>query len=155
MKIPSRFQITFAILALGSLLLSAPAAPATSKPRLASAIPTNPPPKSVFSMPASRKDGCDPFFPNSTRLWGLSVTAAPVTKSARPVGLDCLVLKGLSGLPGNRLAIINGRTMGSGEDAEIVTDCGRLSVHCVDVTSNSAIVEVAGQRRELRLRADF
>jgi hypothetical protein len=69
--------------------------------------------------------------------------------------MGCLVLKGLSGAATDPLAMINGRTMARGEDAEIVTDCGRLLVHCVDITTNSAIVEVGGERRELRLRTDF
>jgi hypothetical protein len=51
--------------------------------------------------------------------------------------------------------MINGRTMARGEDAEINTDCGRLLVHCVDISSNSAVIEVSGERRELKLRSDL
>jgi hypothetical protein len=152
MKTSSSLCVLLTALGLGTSLLSAPAAPAAKTGNTA----TNEIPKSVFTIPASKQEGCDPFFPNSTRLWGMSVTAQPtVVKENKPTGIDCLVLKGLSGTVANPLAMVNGRTMARGEDAEINTDCGRLLVHCVDITTNSATVEVAGQRRELHLRSDF
>jgi hypothetical protein len=132
--------------------LSSQAAPKTANETAA----TNTIPKSVFAIPASKTDGCDPFFPNSTRLWGGPlIPQATTAKQPKATGLDCLVLKGLSGPEDNRLAMINGRTMARGEDAEINTDCGRLLVHCVDISSNSAVIEVSGERRELKLRSDL
>jgi hypothetical protein len=153
MKTPTFVSITFAALALQLTALPGQAAPAVANTTTSS----NAVPKSMFIIPASKKEGCDPFFPNSSRLWGGGpVTAQATTKQQnRPAGLDCLVLKGLSGTQDNRLAIVNGRTMARGEDAEINTDCGRILVHCVDITSNSAIIQVAGERRELKLRSDF
>ena len=115
---------------------------------------TNTVPQSVFAIPANKKEGRDPFFPTSTRLWGMTVVAT-APKQAKATGIDCLVLKGLSGAPANPLAMINSRTMARGEDAEITTDCGRLLVHCVDITTNAAIIEVSGERREIHLRSDF
>jgi hypothetical protein len=151
MKTSSFLCITFAAVAFQFSPLSAQAAPAAK-----TAAPTDAVPKSVFTIPASKKDGCDPFFPGSTRLWGGSAgTQTAATKRNLPTGLDCLVLKGLSGPEGKRFAMINGRTMTRGEDAEINTDCGRLLVHCVDITSNSAIVELSGERKELKLRPDL
>jgi hypothetical protein len=152
MKTPSFLCIALAALACQFSLLSGQAAPkATTTPIVSS----NTVPKSVFTVPSSKKDGCDPFFPTSTRLWGGSANTQVTVKANRATGLDCLVLKGLSGVEGNRLAMINGRTMARGEDAEINTDCGRLLVHCVDITTNSAIIEVSGERRELKLRTDL
>ena len=154
MKTLSFFFLTSAALAFQLSLLSGQAAPTPKTANETAA--TNTVPKSVFTIPASKTNGCDPFFPTSMRLWG---GPAPVQTAAsakpRATGLDCLVLKGLSGPEDNRLAMINGRTMARGEDAEINTDCGRLLVHCVDITSNSAVIEVSGERRELKLRSDL
>jgi len=152
MKTPSFLRVTLVLTALQFSLLAGRTAPTAGK----NAAATNAISKSVFTMPESKKDGCDPFFPNSTRLWGISMAAQPVAvKENKPSGIDCLALKGLSGVPANPLAMINGRTMAKGEDAEVTTDCGRLLVHCVDITTNSAIIEVSGERRELHLRSDF
>src|SRR5690242_9982242 len=147
--------VILALAALKFSALSGQAAPAARNKPTVAAGPTNAIPKSVFSMPENNKEGCDPFFPNSTRLWGISMTAQPVVKESKPSGVDCLALKGLSGTAANPLAMINGRTMAKGEDAEVTTDCGRLLVHCVDITTNSAVIEVSGERRELHLRSDF
>ena len=141
-------SLAIATLAVELLLVSAQAAPGTNTTASSSSAQ-----KSVFNIPASKTEGCDPFFPSSTRLWGVTMVAAP-TKS-KPTGLDCLVLKGLSGTVAEPLAMINGHTMSKGEDAEINTPCGRISVHCVDITSTNAVIEVAGERKELRLRSDF
>lgn len=153
MKTSSFLSFTLVVAALKFSLLSGRTAPAaTNNVAAANAVP-----KSVFTTPENKKEGCDPFFPNSTRLWGISMAAQQTTvvKENKPTGLDCLSLKGLSGVPSNPLAMINGRTMARGEDAEVSTDCGRLLVHCVDITTNSAVIEVSGERRELHLRSDF
>jgi len=148
MKTSLFFCVTVATVAIK---MSAVAAPAANTGTASNAIP-----QSVFTVPASKSEGCDPFFPNSTRLWGPSEAALnAMSKPSKPTGSECLVLKGLSGAVTNRFAMINGRTMSIGEDAEIVTDCGRLLVHCVDISTNSAIIEVGGERRELHLRSEF
>lgn len=148
MKTSFFLSLTFATLAF-SLRPAHAAPPAPAKPT------TNMVVKSVFTIPTNKDEGRDPFYPNSTRLWGAPLDAQPTSKPAQPSGVDCLVLKGLSGAVSNPLAMVNGRTMARGEDAEITTDCGRLLVHCVDITTNSVIVEVNGQRRELHLRSDL
>jgi hypothetical protein len=150
MKTSSYLRVTLAIVALKFSLLSGHAAPPPNITASSNVVQ-----KSVFTVPASKKDGCDPFFPGSTRLWGTPVSAQPSAVKSKPTGVDCLVLKGLSGVPTNPLAMINGRTMSRGEDAEVPTDCGRILVHCVDITTNAAVIEVAGERRELHLRSDF
>jgi hypothetical protein len=130
-------------------------APAGKTPAAKAALPPEPAiPQSVFSIPTKAGVARDPFYPSriiQAEVAKVATTNAPTRVSS----LTCLVLKGLSGTPSNPLAMVNGRTMERGEDAEIVTDCGRLLVHCVDITTNSAIVEVGGERRELRLRSDF
>ncbi|HEX4262995.1 MAG TPA: hypothetical protein VH597_01545 [Verrucomicrobiae bacterium] len=153
MKISSFFLTASAALSFQLTLLSGQAAPNTTN---ATAAATNAVPKSEFTIPTSKTEGSDPFFPTSTRLWGgPAIVQTASAKQNKPAGLDCLVLKGLSGAESNRLAMINGRTMARGEDAEVTTDCGRILVHCVDITSNSAVIEVSGERRELKLRSDL
>jgi hypothetical protein len=124
-------------------------------PKAAAPEPEPAIPQSVFTIPNTSGVARDPFFPS--RIIQAQVAKPVTTTNAAPrtVSLSCLVLKGLSGTPANPLAMVNGRTMARGEDAEIVTECGRLLVHCVDITTNSAIVEVGGERRELRLRSDL
>jgi len=160
MKTPRPFTLVLslsaAVVLSAATVNSAPvdkapgAAPKTPAPEAEPAIP-----KSEFTIPSTSGVARDPFFPS--RIIQAQAAKPTTTTNAAPrtVSLSCLVLKGLSGTPSNPLAIVNGRTMARGEDAEIVTDCGRLLVHCVDITTNSAIVEVGGERRELRLRSDF
>lgn len=154
MKTPRHLTI---VLSLALVALSAATAYSAPSAKTAPAKPAEvepPVPQSVFTIPATSGVARDPFYPS--RIIQAEV-AKPTTNAAaaRMSSLGCLVLKGLSGTPSNPLAMVNGRTMARGEDAEIVTDCGRLLVHCVDITTNSAIVEVGGERRELRLRSDF
>jgi hypothetical protein len=152
MKTPRSSKVVFFLSAAAGLsvvvALSAPVAKPAAAPE-PEVIP-----KSVFVIPATAGGARDPFFP-SRLIQGEVAKVQTTNTTARPSTAGCLVLKGLSGAPSNPLAMINGRTMARGEDAEIITDCGRLLVHCVDITTNSAIVEVAGERRELRLRSDF
>ena len=155
MKTSLCFSLTIATLAFVFLPASGTAAPAASTNAVSATTSSNSIPHSVFTIPTSKTEGCDPFFPSSTRLWASSDPTPVVASKAKSTGADCLTLKGLAGAQSNPLAMINGRTMARGEDAEINTDCGRLLVHCVDITTNSVIIEVGGERRELHLRSDF
>jgi hypothetical protein len=102
-------------------------------------------PRSVFTVPAKPEEGRDPFFPSAHYLFGRPVqsqpTAPPTTR---------FVLQGLSGTSDQRLAIINGRTMAEGEEAEV----NHQHIRCIEIKEDSVIIEVAGARQELRLRAD-
>jgi len=130
---------------LFSVILLAPpltlAAPAGS----AAAIQ---PAKSVFIVPANSSQGRDPFFPKSLRPYE-SATVTPGTSHA---DLTALAMQGISGPPDHRLAIINNVTFGVGDVAEVRTPQGRLRVHCIDITGNTAVIEVGGQRQELHYR---
>ena len=149
MKTPRSSTFVFCISALAALSVAvADSAPAAKAPPAPAPIP-----QSVFEIPNKAGVARDPF--NPTRIIQAEEAKVQPSTNAHPSSVGCLVLKGLSGAPSNPLAMINGRTMARGEDAEINTDCGRLLVHCVDITTNSAIVEVGGERRELRLRSDF
>lgn len=119
------------------------------------AAPVPPPPGpatntlSVFVLPANPKEGRDPFYPASSRPYQSAVV--PSAKSTE-LNLDLLVLQGISGQPPQRLAIINKRTFAVGDDAEVSTSQGRLHIHCLEINDNSAVIEVNGQRHELRYR---
>jgi hypothetical protein len=108
-------------------------------------------PYSVFVVPRNPQEGRDPFFPNSTRL---TKTTESTNKPQRSVSSNVpLVLQGISGTTSQRLAIINGRTLAESEGADITIGDVRIHVRCVEIKSDSVIVEVANVRRELRMRA--
>jgi hypothetical protein len=152
MKTPRPSHIVLFLSAAVTLSVAvAHSAPAAKTPAATNAVEVVP--QSVFTIPNVPGPARDPFFP--TRLIQAEVAKAPTSTNTHSSSLGCITLKGLSGPPSNPLAMINGRTMARGEDAEINTDCGRLLVHCVDITTNSAIVEVGGERRELHLRSEF
>jgi hypothetical protein len=105
-----------------------------------------PAPKSVFTTPAKPDDGRDPFFPTSDRLFAVKT----LPKVEAPTAT--LVLNGISGSPESPLAIINGHTLGRGEEALITTPAGRIPIRCLDIHGEIAVVEVNGLRRELHFR---
>jgi hypothetical protein len=159
MKTPYSFTFVLslsAMLALSAATVNSAPTGKTPEPKAATPVleAEIPIPQSVFIIPNTAGIARDPFFP-SRIIQAEAAKPATTNATVRVASLSCLVLKGLSGTPANPLAMVNGRTMGRDEVAEIVTDCGRLLVHCVDITTNSAIVEVGGERRELRLRSDF
>jgi hypothetical protein len=107
-------------------------------------------PRSVFNLPSNSKEGCDPFFPASLRPYE---NAVPVAGS-HTNDLTDLRLNGISGTPNHRLAIINNVTFGVGDEAEVRTSQGRIQIHCVEITPNSAVIEAGGQRQELHYGGD-
>lgn len=107
-------------------------------------------PKSVFVIPSSPQQGRDPFFPLSTRL--RRTVPVPVVTTQHPVVAVPLELKGISGVVGHRLAIINNRNFAEGEEGEVTTDAGRVRVRCKNIGSDSVQVLVNGVERTLRFR---
>ena len=140
-----------------ALFLSASALAADPPPDPRAKTPThvadtNSIPQSVFTIPASVAEGRDPFYPNAHYLGGGGeVKHAPVSTVA-----DTLELKGVSGSAGRRLAMIaaagTNRTLAVGEETEFRTSAGPIKVRCVDIKGESVVIEVDGERRELRLR---
>ncbi len=108
-------------------------------------------PRSVFVEPAEPQDGRDPFFPNSTRLFASPSSGAK--QGVTPAWFMEVRLKGISGIPAHRLAIINGKTLAAGEETMLKTGARWLRMRCVEVKAESAIVEIGTERRELRLRS--
>ena len=104
-------------------------------------------PQSVFQIPANPREGRDPFFPNA------ALGPQPVkVKEATPVDFSGFVLNGITSPP-KRTAMINGRTFEPGESGEVKLPSGtRALIKCLEIKSESAIIEVAGQRLELKMR---
>jgi len=101
--------------------------------------------RSVFVMPTNPQEGRDPFYPNSTRPY----ENAPAAKKI--VGdVTSLVLRGISGPPDHRLAIINNRTLGVGDEQDLTTPQGRIHIRCVEIKANSVVIESSGQNHELK-----
>ena len=109
--------------------------------------------QSVFlSNPKGPQDGVDPFFPRSKRpYFGTPLPMVTPTPEPVVVAVD-LKLKAISGLPEHRLALINNHTFEAGEEGEIVTTTGRMRIRCLEITQESAVVQVGAERRELHLR---
>lgn len=105
-------------------------------------------PKSAFLVPAKAEEGRDPFFPTSDRLFAAKTqsTVRKTSTSAAPT----VVLNGFSSAAGRPLAMINGYTFGEGEEAQVNTPSGRVRVHCIEITGQRVVLEVNGERRELR-----
>ncbi|MGB7768194.1 MAG: hypothetical protein WBN22_04995 [Verrucomicrobiia bacterium] len=100
--------------------------------------------RSVFILPASPKEGRDPFFPDSNRPYAVAVVAKP-----RVADISSLVVKGFSGLLDHRLVIINNHTFAAGDEGDVIVPLGRIHVRCIEIKTNSVVIEVGGQRHEL------
>ena len=149
-------RTTAAILVLAAILavvLGPAANGASSKPAgdaRTNAIPTVTQveiPQSVFVIPATPREGRNPFFPQS-------VAAAPVVikKSNSTLDFASFVLNGITSPP-KRTAMINGRTFEAGEEGEVkLPGGGKVLIKCEEIRGDSAVINVNGQRRELRLR---
>jgi len=106
--------------------------------------------RSVFALPANPGEGRDPFFPKSNRPYESSST---VTNNV--VEVTALVVKGVSGSTDRRLVIINNHTFAAGDIADVLTDQGRIRVHCVEIKPHSVIVEIGGHYHELSISGNL
>ena len=129
---------------LAGLSWSAPAA--SSADKAASDVPI----RSVFVIPNNPSEGCDPFFPTSSRPYA----SAQVVQVVPTADISSLVLKGVSGPANARLAIINNRTFAVGDEQDIITATGRIRVRCVEINDTAVVVESAGERHELKYIAN-
>ena len=110
-------------------------------------------PKSVFVIPSSPKEGRNPFFPQS------AVQAPPPDLSRiskQPVKSDpsLIHLNGITPSGPRVTAMINSRTFEEGESGEIKLPNGaKVLIKCIEIKADSVIIEVDGQKRELKLKA--
>jgi hypothetical protein len=99
-----------------------------------------PAPKSVFDLSQPYKD---PFFPNSTRLRVKTVTAV-VVNTSDPSQYS---LKGISGVPGQEVVIINNRNAAAGETVDVTLPSGTIvRIQVIKIDQHSATILPEGQR---------
>lgn len=133
------FKIIAALL-LTSLTRLAPAAEPAKNPA-ATLVPGH----SVFVIPASFREGRDPFFPESTRMLEAQAVATKTTE------ISALTVKGFSGTPGHRFVIINNHTFGIGDEGDVLTPTGRVHIRCTEIHADLVTIEINGQKRDLHL----
>jgi len=110
-------------------------------------------PQAKFIQPKDKTEGRDPFFPRSTYPYLRDSPLIVQTNVVAPPTVNAdLKLKGISGLPPRRLAVINNHTFEAGEEAEIITTTGRMTIRCLEINENSATVQIGPERRVLRMR---
>jgi hypothetical protein len=126
------------VLAIGSVAIVA--TKALAKPQSG---PTNVI-RSTFIMPSDPKEGRDPFFPNSTRPYKTAVTVSSPSQD-----ISSLVIKGFSGSVDHRLVIINNHTFATGDEGDVITSIGRIHLRCIEIRTNSVVIDVGGQIHEL------
>jgi hypothetical protein len=120
---------------------SSPKTPARPQPQC---VPEVAIPQSVFVT----GEGRNPFFPQSTTR-----VIVPKVNKENPIESFTFVLNGITSPP-KRTAMINGRTFEPGEEGEVkLPTGGRMLIKVEEIKAESAIILVAGQRRELKLRS--
>ena len=103
------------------------------------------PVQSTFVLPATTKDGRDPFYPESTRM-----VAVPVA-TAHTVEISTLKVRGIFGTSGNQLAILNNHTFSAGEEGDVISSSGRVHLRCVEIHDRYVVVEINGQLHKINL----
>ncbi len=102
------------------------------------------------------KLGKDPFFPKSVRRLPAAPAAvpggAPSEKVEKPSVWSNLTLKAILGTKTRRLATVNRTTFGPGETAAVKFPGGSVRIKCVEIKSQSVIIEAEGEQRELFFR---
>ena len=146
----SRISVLFAA-ALVTGLSGAPAiAGSTPPPAAATIVPAHSEeiPMSIFDVSSSPVK--DPFFPHTTRL---PINVASPTNVVAVVDASIFTLKGVSGREGNRLAIVNNRTVAAGDTTEVTVSDGRkVKIHCLEVKETSVVIRADNQSAPIELR---
>ena len=106
---------------------------------------------SVFTMPTSVKEGRDPFYPESTRVFDALMAANQAKQASPTVEITSLKFVGVSGTPGHLLAIINNHTFAAGDEGDVLTPSGRIHLRCAEVKPGYAVVIVNGQFHQLKI----
>jgi hypothetical protein len=101
---------------------------------------------SVFILPASTKEGRDPFYPESVRTFETKVVASNIFE------ITSLKFAGVSGTPGHLFAIINNHTFTVGDEGDVMTASGRIHLRCLEVGADSVMVEINGQTHRIKLQ---
>jgi len=122
---------------------------AESKPAPQLAPPNAP--KSEFTFRAGYAK--DPFFPRSTdNIIAPPVNLNPGTTPVPSAVPDWISLKGISIISNRKLAIINNKTVGEGEEFSVARSGKTYAVRCVEIKDKSIVISVDGVTKELSLR---
>jgi hypothetical protein len=133
------------LLIVCTMVLAADTAPATKAGKMETKIETKMETvRSVFVIPSNSKEGRDPFFPDSDRPYEIAAAVNPQAGKA-----TSLVVKGFSGPLNHRLVIINNHTFAAGDEGNVITPSGRIHLRCVEIKTNSVVIETGGQLHEL------
>src|SRR5260221_3545623 len=102
--------------------------------------------------------GKDPFFPKSKRRVAVEVVArisATPDASAFNQVIGSVVLKGISGVAGRRLALLNTKTLATGEEADFKVNNQLVKIKCVEVREKSVVIGLEGstETKEIHLRS--
>jgi len=153
-----KFPVDFRWLVAAMVIVSIPASSSfggTTKTRDSSNIvpivPEVQVPQSSFVIPSQASEGRNPFFPQSK----MGFQSAPPTTKPQETVVDTssIVLNGITSPP-KRTAMINGRTFEAGEAGEVKLPSGaKALIKCEEIKTESAVIVVNGQRREVRLRS--
>lgn len=101
--------------------------------------------RSVFTQPGSARDGRDPFFPDSTRVFETTQAA-----SVHVVEFNNLKVKGYSVVRGRPMVIINNHSFMVGDEGDVLVTGGRAHLRCLDILASKVIVEVNGAHHEIK-----
>jgi hypothetical protein len=122
-----------------------------AQPGLEMKLPESNPNISHFRDDA--KIGKDPFFPNTSRR---HVTNEVAGETVKMPAMDKIKLQGISGAQENRLAILNNRTFGLGEEAEMKIDGRSVRIRVAEIRARSVLVSINGaQPQEIVLGQRF
>ena len=134
---------TFFKICLGLALVTAFSGQSFAEPPKAAAAKTPAvPPRSVFTQPASQREGRDPFYPESTRVMDSIVAATHAMDTS-----TTLTVKGYSVVNGHPMVIINNHSFMAGDEGDVLSGTIRAHVHCLEIQPGMAIVEVNGARK--------
>jgi hypothetical protein len=103
---------------------------------------------STFIVPVGTKEGRDPFYPESTRVFEVMLAANQTNRTSE---ITSLKVPGISGASGKLLAIINNHTFAVGDEGDVLTSSGRIHLKCLQITATYVIVEVNGQNHRINL----
>ena len=81
--------------------------------------------------------------PDTGPLWKQATASTPVPET--------LVLRGISGSGRRRFALINDRTLETGESAKVRLGSTNVLVECVEIRESSVFVRVAGRKERVEL----
>lgn len=103
---------------------------------------------SVFVIPTNTREGRDPFFPESSRVFQAAESAT------HTIELTSLAIKGYYRDAHGALVIINNHTFAVGDEGDVLTTGGRVHIRCLEIQPSVVVIDINGQRRELPISSE-